>query len=42
MSPFILQAEVSPLLHLIGFCCISSVGLLVLTQWMLRLKNTHH
>ncbi len=42
MSPFILQAEVSPLLHLIGFCCISSVGLLVLNQWMLRLKNTHH
>jgi hypothetical protein len=42
MSPFVLQAEASPLLHLIGFCCISSVCLLVLTQWMLRLKNTHH
>jgi uncharacterized membrane protein YqaE (UPF0057 family) len=42
LSPFVLQAEVSPLLHLIGFCCVSSIGLLFLTQWMWRLKNSQH
>jgi uncharacterized membrane protein YqaE (UPF0057 family) len=42
LSPFVLQAEVSPRLHLIGFCCVSSIGLLFLTQWMWRLKNSQH
>lgn len=42
LFPIALQAVVSPLLHLTGFCCVSSVGLLVLTQWMWRLKNSHH
>ena len=42
LSPIVLPVEISPLLHLTGFCCASSVVLLVLTQWMWRLKNSHH
>ena len=42
LSPFVLQAEVSARSHLLSFCCVSSIGLLFLTQWMWRLKNSPH